>query len=259
MKPKNMTHYERARKARDEYEALTGKRPPRPNKKADLDKLLVDVEFRRLAGILNDDAVLDEPIPAGPPPADPNNFYQREFAVGNYLKMFQLDAVGAYDMLDFLTKIKPKISDVLEKEVGKLGPIKFAIAVQVLLMKDDEFTTPVFRTSQIDLLSGHEIAGLLDGVPSFLQERLEEFLNLGSGWILNKVEVVWIDIAKYQPLSGSSYLLLPKELRDKKCIINPINKYDNLCFYYCVLISKIVAPHHRERISWYKDDLEELL
>ena len=53
--------------------------------------------------------------------------------------MFQLDAVGAYDMLDFLTKIKPKISDVLEKEVGKLGPIKFAIAVQVLLMKDDEF------------------------------------------------------------------------------------------------------------------------
>ena len=68
MKPKNMTHYERARKARDEYEALTGKRPPHPHKKADLDKLLVDVEFKRLAGILNDDVALDEPIQAEPPP-----------------------------------------------------------------------------------------------------------------------------------------------------------------------------------------------
>ena len=82
MKPKNMTHYERARKARDEYEDLTGMRPPHPNKKSDLDKLLVDVEFRRLAEILNDDETLDEPIQAEAPPVEPNNFYQRQFAVG---------------------------------------------------------------------------------------------------------------------------------------------------------------------------------
>ena len=100
---------------------------------------------------------------------------------------------------------------------------------------------------------------LVNGIPSFLQERLEKFVNLGSGWVLMHVEIVWIDVAKYEPLSGASYLLLPKELRDKKCIINPINKKDNLCFYYCILISKILAPYSHERISWYKKALEKLL
>ena len=112
---------------------------------------------------------------------------------------------------------------------------------------------------QILLLSEHEIAKALNDIPSFLQERLEKFVNLGSGWVLVQVETVWIDVAKYEPLNGASYLLLPKELRNKNCIINPINKQDSLCFYYCILISKILTPHHRERISWYKEALEKLL
>ena len=90
-KPKKLTHYERARKVRDEYELLSGKRPPHPSKVADLDKLRVDLdklrvdlEFERLVGILNE--VPDEPTP--PPPTEFNNFYQREFAAGSYLKLF---------------------------------------------------------------------------------------------------------------------------------------------------------------------------
>ena len=101
------------------------------------------------------------------------------------------------------------------KEVLELGPIKFAIAVMVKLKKEAEYTTPRFRTEQIVSLSEHEIAEALNGIPSFLQERLEKFVNLRSGWKLKYVEIVRINVAKYQPLNGASYLRLPKKLGDK--------------------------------------------
>ena len=57
-----MKHYERAKLVRDDYESLTGVRPPYPRSTKDLNKLLSDVEFRRLGRILEDDE------PASPPP-----------------------------------------------------------------------------------------------------------------------------------------------------------------------------------------------
>ena len=57
-----MKHYEKAKFARGEYEMLTGVKPPYPRSTKDLNKLLSDVEFRRLGRILEDDE------PARPPP-----------------------------------------------------------------------------------------------------------------------------------------------------------------------------------------------
>ena len=36
--------------------------------------------------------------------------------------------------------------------------------------------------------------------------------GLGSGWIIDKIEDINIDIANYNPLAGSSYIPLPPEL-----------------------------------------------
>ena len=38
--------------------------------------------------------------------------------------------------------------------------------------------------------------------------------NEGSGWIIDKVEGLNINTANYEPLSGSSYISLPKELNN---------------------------------------------
>ena len=108
----------------------------------------------------------------------------------------------------------------------------------------------MFRTKQLIALSKREVVETLKVVPPFLQEALEKFINNGSGWKLDQVEAVWIDIAAYEPIAGNSYMLLPKELRNKKCIVYPINKDDNLCFLWCILASQTTIKHHPERISW---------
>jgi len=43
-----------------------------------------------------------------------------------------------------------------------------------------------------------------------------------------------INISKYKPLKGSSYIDLPKEIKDKKAIRNSKND-DNECFKWAVL------------------------
>ena len=41
-----------------------------------------------------------------------------------------------------------------------------------------------------------------------LKHRLNIWTGLGSGWIIDKIEDIQIDIANYDPLAGSSYIQL---------------------------------------------------
>ena len=43
--------------------------------------------------------------------------------------------------------------------------------------------------------------------------RIDNWINEGSGWIVELIESQYINISTYRPLSGSSYVQLPVELK----------------------------------------------
>ena len=45
---------------------------------------------------------------------------------------------------------------------------------------------------------------------------IDNWINEGSGWIVESIESQYINISTYRPLSGSSYINLPVELRNSK-------------------------------------------
>ena len=58
-------------------------------------------------------------------------------------------------------------------------------------------------------------------------------INEGSGWNVESIESQYINISIYRPLSGSSYMDLPVELKNpRKGLINIKNK-DQRCFLWC--------------------------
>ena len=62
---------------------------------------------------------------------------------------------------------------------------------------------------------------------------MDQWTGEGSGWIIDKVEGLYINTASYEPLSGSSYSPLSKELNIAiKRLINIENK-DLKCFMWC--------------------------
>ena len=46
--------------------------------------------------------------------------------------------------------------------------------------------------------------------------RIDNWINDGSGWIVESIESQYINVSIYRPLSESSYMKLSEELRSSK-------------------------------------------
>ena len=110
--------------------------------------------------------------------------------------------------------IKNLFSDLLNETKG----FKYQITVKVLLKKyklngEIEFA-PVYFNSLTKTVINHRFR-----LESSFQEILymiDIWINNGSGWIVGSIDSQYIKILTYRPLSGSSYLSLPVELRNEK-------------------------------------------
>ena len=60
--------------------------------------------------------------------------------------------------------------------------------------------------------------------------RIDNWINEGSGWIVELIESQYINISIYRPLSGGSHIKLPAELRRPKKGLIKINNIDQKCF-----------------------------
>lgn len=63
--------------------------------------------------------------------------------------------------------------------------------------------------------------------------KIAPWISEGSGWTIESIHNQYMNIVKYQPLKGSSYIQLPSKLRNSaNGLINLQNK-DNECFRWC--------------------------
>ena len=82
-----------------------------------------------------------------------------------------------------------------------------------------------------------------------INKKIDQWTSEGSRQIIDRVASFYINIANYEPLSGSSYIPLPKELHNSmKCLINIKNK-DLKCFMQCHI--RLINPtnNHPERVN----------
>ena len=89
----------------------------------------------------------------------------------------------------------------------------------------------------------------LDKTYEEIKHKLDIWTGQGCGWTVDKIEDIHMDIANYDPLAGSSYIPLPRELNNSmKGLINLKNK-DNECFKWCHV--RFVNPQdkHPDRIK----------
>ena len=77
---------------------------------------------------------------------------------------------------------------------------------------------------------------------------IDVWINNGSGWNVESIESQYINISTYRPLSGSSYMDLPVELKSpRKGLINIKNK-DQKCFLLFYVRHINPSREHPERI-----------
>ncbi|KAK3707294.1 hypothetical protein QZH41_004240 [Actinostola sp. cb2023] len=205
--------------------------------------------------------ILDEPIPEGMKkrllkPLLPGKFKSRPIPTPRKKRKAILEE---FDPHHPSKKLRTTTDYQKEMEVPQGHPLgsdpkAFLEGVQLSKLGPDgveELTDPVLRHKQEVLLQSDEIKeGLNKAIPHIL-ELLEKWTQRGSGWVVDRVETLWLDIAKYQPLRGGSFIPLPAAVKNKKAVVNVKNKDDH-CLRWTLRSALFPATHHVDRSGQYQ-------
>ena len=73
---------------------------------------------------------------------------------------------------------------------------------------------PVYFNSVTKTVTNHRFK--LESSFQGILYKIDNWINEGSGWLTEFIESQYINISTYRPLSGSSYIDLPVELKNPK-------------------------------------------
>lgn len=101
-------------------------------------------------------------------------------------------------------------------------------------------------SNNFDLNESSDLNNCITELAEKLKSRSESFEIKDSGWSINTVKYLQININKFSPLRGGRFIKTPKELQKKKAIINVENK-ENENDVFCFLYSLMVFIEHQFR------------
>ena len=137
--------------------------------------------------------------------------------------------VDKRDPLLQLEASKQSIIDLLKDLLNEIKGFKYQITVTVLLSKiksDGSIEySPVYFNSTTKTVINNKYS--LDQSFQEILYRIDNWINQGSGWIIDKIHNQYLNINSYSPLIGNTYIEFPNELKhSKKGLIN-IQNDDN--------------------------------
>ena len=186
------------------------------------------------------------------------NITQIQNALKNSTKSFSVDIIDNKDPLNQLTKTQKVIEHYLNKELGELKGFKYIETLKVTFEKqlEDEIITKTayFNSKTKTLINENEINEVLQTSRQELIKAIGQWISEGSGWTIKSVDDHYINLTKYIPLKGSSYIELPTELKNPaKGLINLKNK-DDECFRWCHI--RYLNPQEKDPQRIKKSDKE---
>ena len=121
--------------------------------------------------------------------------------------------------------------------LDEIKGLKYVETVKVTFNKisDGEIVekSAYFNSKVQTIINNTEINEALQMSKQNLLNQISQWISEGSGWTIQSVDSHYLNIVKYKPMKGSSYIQLPNELRNSaKGLINMKNE-DNECFRWC--------------------------
>ena len=151
-------------------------------------------------------------------------------AIEKFFQSFRLQADNQSDVFNYVTDHMEHLKLFVRNKIAELGPLKTQLSVFVQMLKPTDDTkvgchantkSKILTTE----LSDDEIFELVDQ----MNNSTQIFSTRGSGFVVQKIDHLDININKFQPIRGSSYLATPAALLGIYFLLNIRNK-DNKCF-----------------------------
>ena len=175
---------------------------------------------------------------------------ESDSALRNFAKVYTSDGKDGFDPRSFMDGARENITGLLRNKRNtkvKLILKCYMISERDNLIKDFPFHSEIEKNEE-----GTNEKEIYTTMTDTILERIANLISGssggGSGWIFYKIIKLEIHTVSYRPLRGNTWIPLPKELADKKAIINMKNK-DNKCFFWSVKRALNPTNNHPERID----------
>jgi hypothetical protein len=155
---------------------------------------------------------------------------------------------------------------ILKGDLTKMKNFKVYNVLKVKMMKhvqdsdginDVVYATPHFHSDPFVVTNELNIVHKIKSSQRKMLESIDKFTNDGSGWVVDEVIGMYVNTTAYRPLRASSYIDLPRFIKNTKACVNVQNK-DDKCFSYAILSCLYPPADNPQRPSKYNSHMDEL-
>lgn len=174
----------------------------------------------------------------------------------NLLYTYTLNNNKKNDLDTFLKNNESTLQNLLLDVKKNTHQFKCNFTIKVTLAKQPDVETEhtVYkRSGQNLILIPTDIQPTIAKIIPDLSEKIAKHATLKSNLFVKRVDKLSVEISKYEPLKGGSYIDLPPYLKNKKCIINVKNK-DDMCLRWAIRSALFPAKKDSDRPSSYPTD-----
>ena len=169
--------------------------------------------------------------------------------LANYSFSIMNDSDPSMQLLAIRKILKEKLMRLINEKKG----LKFGLTLKVRMKKETEdgviYREPYFKSKSKTITHPDMINDLIIEAEEEIRNKIGDWLSEGSNWVIDQILDHYLNIIEYTPLRGSSYIPLPKELRNPmKGLINLQNE-DEKCFLWCHVRHLNPEKKHPERIK----------
>ena len=233
---------------------------PKPTPKRSVRDMVQDYEENIIKPPLefrddNEENII-KPPPEFMDPAPMTQIKQVDKALKGYTKSYEIGINNNKDPLEQLQNTRSAVKHHINTLLNELKGLKFVEALKVTFRKvsNDEIIhkTAYFNSKPQTIINNQEIAESLQSSKQQILNFIAQWISEGSGWTIESVDNHYLNIVKYQPMHGSSYIQLPPELRNSaKGLINLKND-DTECFRWCHI--RYLNPQNKDPQRIKKSD-----
>ena len=172
-------------------------------------------------------------------------------AFKNFTVQYVINGIPTYGPTVFLQIAKPHIINIMSTNRN----IKARLYLNCIMRRSDPVGTILKKFAfhsigQKIITEATDLHEIYNEMRDEIEEELQKVEQAeGSGWVFVEVENLTLHTDIWDPIKASSYIDLPKELKNKNALINMKNENDHKCFLWCVLRALNPKDTHPERID----------
>ncbi|KAJ8917969.1 hypothetical protein NQ315_002664 [Exocentrus adspersus] len=153
------------------------------------------------------------------------------------------------DFMEFFESIRERFVNLMMEVLHNHTTVKVNMELfgRYIIQKgesqDGVIDVKSFNTANKIINSSVNVDETLNIFMDILINQASEFQERDSGWALEHIMYLEVNVNKYAAMGGSSYIKLPKFIENKKAVIN-VNNQDQHCFLWAI-VSALYPPNNR--------------